>query len=307
MIRVILIGFSLLLAAAAGWAVKIYLSSQREELVAMKAALQPKVVVAPGVEVLVVRDAVQIAGVLSSGNLRWQMWPEEGVNARYITRKARPDAIDKFTGAAARQPLFVGEPLTEEKLVLKRDGSFLAATLAEGGRAVTVKVDEASGVSGLILPGDRVDVLLTHEVASREDDGKGGVVMGKRYVSEVIARDLRVVAIDQEIRHDDKAAPKVGKTVTLAVDAVQAEAISLGRVMGSISLSLRSAFGGESNTVRQRGFTSSTDISAALGERAASAARTPETVTYNVTVYHGLTPQQVRVNRDGRPPAGPAE
>ena len=294
-VRVVLISFSLLLAAAAGWMVKLYLSAQREQLVEMAAALKPVAAPSPGVEVLVVRDGVGIAGQLSSGNLRWQLWPEEGVNGRYITRKTRPDAVEKLSGAAARQPLFAGEPVTEDKLVLKRDGSFLAATLPEGGRAVTVKVDEATGLSGLVLPGDRVDIILTHDIPAREDDGRGGVQMVKRFVSEVIARDLRVVAVDQEIHHDDKAANKLGKTVTLAVDAAQAETVSLGRVMGTLSLSLRSAFGGDSAQARSRAYTSATDISAALGERAAPALRTA--AAYTVTVYHGLSPQTVTLAR----------
>ncbi len=295
MVRVVLIAFALLLAAAAGWMVKLYLSAQREQLAEMAAALKPAPPPSQGVEVLVVRDGVDIAGVLASGNLRWQLWPDDGVNPRYITRKARPDAIETLTGAAARQPLFTGEPVTEEKIVTKREGGFLAAILPEGGRAVAVKVDEATGLSGLILPGDRVDVILTHEISVREDDGRGGGQIVKRFVSEVIARNLRVVAIDQEIHHDDKATGKPGKTVTLAVDAAQAEAVSLGRVMGTVSLSLRSAFGGNAPDPRGHAYTSAGDISAALGARAAAPPRTAG--TYNVTDYHGLSAETVAVAR----------
>ena len=295
MVRVVLIGFALLLASAAGWMVKHYLAAQKEQLAEMAASMKPVAAPSPGTEVLVVRDTVDIAGVVSSGSLRWQLWPSDGVNSRYITRTARPDAIDKLSGAAARQPLYAGEPVTEEKLVLKQSGSFLAATLPEGGRAVAVKVDEATGLSGLILPGDRVDVILTHDIPVHEDDGHGGNSIVKRFVSEVIASDLRVVAIDQEIHHDEKATTKVGKTVTLAVNATQAETISLGRVMGTISLSLRSAFGRNDYDGRTRAFTSSTDVSAAL-----NAGATPRSSTsglYNVTVYHGLSAENVSVAR----------
>ena len=301
MVRVVLVAFALLLAAAAGWMVKLYLSAQRDQLVSMAAALKPPPAPTQGTEVLVVRDGVPVAGVLTSGSLRWEFWPDSGVDSHYITRKARPDAIEKLAGAAARQPLFPGEPVTEEKLVTRHDGGFLAATLADGGRAVAVKVDEATGLSGLILPGDRVDVILTHEIPAREDDGRGGVRMVKRFVSEVIAHNLRVAAIDQEIRHDDKAATKPSKTVILGVDATQAERVALGRVMGTLSLSLRSAFGGEAPESRGHAYTSATDISAALGEQAAppppavAAEKAPE--HYTVTVYHGLAPQTVALAR----------
>ncbi|MEI6557571.1 MAG: Flp pilus assembly protein CpaB [Rhodospirillaceae bacterium] len=295
MVRVVLIGFALLLAAAAGWMVKLYLSAQREQLAEMAAALKPAPTPSPGTEVLVVRDGIDIAGVLSPGTLRWQLWPDEGVNPRYITRKARPDAIDKLAGAAARQPFYPGEPVTEEKLVQKKDGSFLAAVLPEGGRAVAVKVDEATGLSGLVLPGDRVDVILTHDLPLREDDGQGGVTVVKRFVSEVIARDLPVVAIDQEIHHDDKAAGRPAKTVSLAVTPAQAETIALGRVMGTLSLSLRSAFGGNPPDPRARAYTSGSDVSAALGRRAAPPVRTA--TAYSVTVYHGRSAETVTLAR----------
>ncbi len=299
MVRVVLIGFALLLAAAAGWMVKLYLSAQREQLVVMAAALKPAASPGSSAEVLVVSDGVEIAGMLSSKNMRWQYWPDQGISPRYITKKSRPDAIDKLTGSAARQPLYAGEPVTEDKVVQRKDGSFLAAVLPEGGRAVAVKVDEATGLSGLILPGDRVDVILTHDVPVRQDDGQGGISIIKRFVSEVIAQDLQVIAIDQEIHHDDKAASKIGKTVTLAVNATQAETISLGRVMGTMSLSLRSAYGGDSASQRARRYTSDTDVSAALnaGATSLSQPQARSSPTYNVTVYHGSNAQTVAVAR----------
>ena len=296
MVRIVLIVVALVLAAASGWMVKLYLSAQRQQIAELAASLKPTAAPAENVEVLVVRDGLDIAGVLGGGNLRWQAWPADGVNARYITRKARPDAIDKLTGAAARQPLFAGEPVTEDKIVSKQDGSFLAATLPEGGRAVAVKVDEATGLAGLVLPGDRVDVILTHDIPVRQDDGTGGVQIVKSFVSEVIARDLRVIAVDQEIRHGEKpTASNQGKTISLAVDGAQAEAISLGRVMGTLSLSLRSAFAASAPDPHGRAYTSATDISAALSQRVAPPVRTAS--GYAVTVYHGTTAETVTVTR----------
>ena len=296
MVRIVLIVVALVLAAASGWMVKLYLSAQRQQIAELAASLKPAAAPAENVEVLVVRDNLDIAGVLGSGNLSWQPWPADGVNGRYITRKSRPDAIDKLTGAAARQPLFAGEPVTEDKIVSKQDGSFLAAMLPEGGRAVAVKVDDATGLAGLILPGDRVDVILTHDIPVREDDGTGGVQIAKSFVSESIARDLRVVAVDQDIRHGDKPTTgNQGKTISLAEDAAQAEAISLGRVMGTLSLSLRSAFAGSAPDPRGRAYTSATDISAAVGQRVVPPVRTAS--SYAVTVYHGTTAETVTVAR----------
>ncbi|MEI6987083.1 MAG: Flp pilus assembly protein CpaB, partial [Rhodospirillaceae bacterium] len=145
MIRVVLIVIALGLAASAGWMVKIYLTGQRARLTEMAANLKPQQL--PTTDVLVADSSLDITAMVTKGAMRWQPWPEDNVNSNYITRKDRPDAIDKLAGSAARQPLVAGEPIIEGKLILKKDGGFLAAVLEEGGRAITLKVDEASGIA----------------------------------------------------------------------------------------------------------------------------------------------------------------
>ncbi len=296
MVRVVLIGFALLAAAAAGWMVKLYLSAQREQIAEMAHQQAPKPVAVT--EVLVINGDLPIASVLSASDLHWQAWPDVGLNPHYITRRGRSDAIDKLVGAAARQPLFAGEPVTEDKMILKRDGSFLAAVLPQNGRAITLKVDESTGVAGLILPGDRVDVILTHEVKVRGTDSGGGPSVDRQFVGETIVHDLPVLAVDQELKHDDKG-NKVAKTVTLAVDVGQAEAIALGRSLGTLTLSLRSSFGALVADDRSRPFTAATDISNALraAEQPAAPASTPPVSTYTVTVFHGLNAETVTLAR----------
>lgn len=296
MVRIVLIGFALLAAALAGWLVRHYLSAQREQLAEMAAQHMPRPV--STTEVLVVAGPVGIAGVLSSGDLRWQAWPEQGLNDRYITRRNRPDALQTLAGAAARQPLFPGEPVTEEKLILNHEGGFLAAVLPQGGRGLTLKVDEATGLAGLIVPGDRVDVIVTHEVPVKIDPASGASPE-KQFVSETIVHELRVLAVDQDLKQEGKAA-KLGKTVTLAVDLGQAEAIAVGRALGTLTLSLCSSFGGPVPDGRKRPYTAASDISGAL--RAAEAVvpmpmPVAAPAAYMVTVFHGLTAETVTLTR----------
>ncbi len=298
MVRVVLIGFALLAAATAGWLVKHYLSAQREQLAEMAAHQVPKPV--PTTEVLVVTRNVGIASVLSSGDLNWESWPDRGLNEHYITRRSRPHALDELGGAAARQPLFTGEPVTEDKLILMRDGSFLAAVLPHGGRAITLKIDEATGLAGLILPGDRVDVIVTHEVPVKV---ASGVVPERQVVSETIVHELRVLAIDQELKQEGNKPPKLGKTVTLAVDIGQAEAIAVAEKLGTLTLSLCSAFGAAVADARERPYTSASDISGALRAAAAAAVPPPEApvvappAPYSVTVFHGVTAETITLTR----------
>ncbi|MEI8395619.1 MAG: Flp pilus assembly protein CpaB [Rhodospirillaceae bacterium] len=306
MLRLALIGVALVLAAVAGHMVKQYLDSQRAQLEEIAATKAPKPMVTA--EVLVAANGVNMAGTVSSGDLRWEPWPEEGVHSRYILRKNRPDAIEKLAGSTVRETMFPGEPVTEEKLILKQDGSFLAAIMPEDGRAITVKVDEASGLAGMLRPGDHVDILLTHEVPNKDAPSQSmSSGNGKNFVTETILRDLRILAVDQEFKRDDKSGTKApGKTsttVTLSVDIAQAEALAVSRSLGTLTLTLRSAFGTTNTDRRQQPYTASSDISSALrtGSRPAAPKPASEGAVsipgYTVTVFHGLTPETVTLGR----------
>jgi pilus assembly protein CpaB len=253
MLRIILIVAALLVAVLSGWMVQRYLAQQR---VASGIPVLPPVRTS---EVLISTAKIPIAGVVNRRSLAWQTWPAETLNPSYITRDKRPGALEELSDSAARQPLFAGEPLTEAKVVKRGSSGFLAAVLAEGRRAITLKIDDSIGLGGLVQPGDRVDVILAHKVMS--DAGESGAGF-RRAIGETIVHDIRVLAIDQVFNTDEKGTTKIGKTITLEVTSQQAEAIFLSRQMGVISLALRSAFGGEEE--RAQAFTSDQDISGAL-------------------------------------------
>jgi pilus assembly protein CpaB len=121
-------------------------------------------------------------------------------------------------------------------MVGPNDRGFLAAALGPGMRAVTVPVSSTTGVGGFIFAGDRVDVVLTQEVA-------GGGDGPPLRVSETIVRNMRVLATDQRTDSKDeegKTVPKVMSTVTLEVTPRIAEKVAVAQSVGSLSLSLRS-------------------------------------------------------------------
>jgi pilus assembly protein CpaB len=258
MLRIFLIVCALLVAAGVSLLTRNYLSARESHM-----ASAPASEAVAMAEVLVVTTDLEIGQIVGERNAAWQKWPKANLNAKYITRESSPDAIRALTGAAARQPLFAGEPVTSAKLVKREGAGILAIMLRDGYRAVTMKVDEAQGLAGLVKPGDRVDILLTHRVAIPADSE----LRGERNISEVIAHAVRVLAVGQEIKgEDDKN--KLAKSITIEVDPRQAEAITLGRSMGTLSLSLRSAFTGDDDGGdRPRGFTSDQDISGALRDR----------------------------------------
>jgi pilus assembly protein CpaB len=193
-------------------------------------------VVPAGPKVLVARKALPVGTIIDAEALTFQAWPKELIQNAYYTEGA-PDAdISKLLGTVVRNPVTAGQPLTKGALVGPNDRGFLAAALGPGMRAVTVSVSTTSGVAGFIFPGDRVDMVLTQDVA-------GGGDGPPLKVSETIIRNLRVLATDQRIDSKDEEGKTVVKTfssVTLEVTPRIGEKISVAQSLGGLSLQLRS-------------------------------------------------------------------
>ena len=163
-------------------------------------------------------------------DLRWQAWPDEDVPETYMQQGSHQ--LEEFVGAVARVSLMAGEPVTRRRLVKPGERGFLAAVLTPGMRAVAVPINETSGVAGLVFPGDRVDVLLTHSV---QPFGASRV----HKATETVLTNIRVLAIDQVI-NDTGGQPRVGRTATFELTPHQVEMVQVLRQIGDLSLSLRS-------------------------------------------------------------------
>ncbi len=156
--------------------------------------------------------------------LTWQSWPDEKLHQSYLI-KGKAD-LSELVGAVVRRAIAAGEPVSTGRLIKPGTRGFLAAVLRPGYRAVSLRINATSSISGLIFPGDRVDVILTHKVG------------GKR-VSETVLTNARILAIDQQT-NDQSQAPKVGKHATFEVTPKQAEMFTVLAGMGTLSLILRS-------------------------------------------------------------------
>jgi pilus assembly protein CpaB len=214
-------------------------------------ASAPAVATAPTHRVLVASSALPAGTILKPEQLRWQAWPADAPTGAYLTEAST--RIDQLNGAVVRSSLAAGEPLSASRVAYPGDRSFLAAVLRPGYRAVTVNVSAASGVAGFVLPGDHVDLIL-----SRTLDAGGGQ---KRFVSETVLTDVRVVGMDQ--RASDQNDPKkdviVPQTATLEVTPKGAEVIAVASELGRLSLSLRSLAAPETPAVEARVVTRTSD------------------------------------------------
>jgi pilus assembly protein CpaB len=104
--------------------------------------------------------------------------------------------------------------------------------VAEGKRAITVRVNDVVGVAGFALPGNYVDILVNTQ-------GEGTGASGRaENISKIVLERILVLAVAQEASRDDTK-PKVVNAVTLEVTPDQAEKLDLARSVGSLSLVLR--------------------------------------------------------------------
>ncbi len=175
------------------------------------------------VPVVVVSKDVPAAVALSEDQLKVRQWPSDSVLAGKFSR------LEDATGRVTAISLSAGEPVLESKLAPKGVIPGLTALLPMEKRAMTVKVDEASGVAGFLNPDNRVDVVVTVD--------KGN--FNKDPISKVVLQNLRVLGTGQRIEKRLGEKPQVVPTVTLEVTPVEGERLALATREGMISLVLR--------------------------------------------------------------------
>lgn len=254
--RFIILIVTVLLAVVAGF-VTLRLSgapqqSETEQSVAQQSAPRGDVAT---VNVLVARNDILLGTVVDGTMVDVQPWPQNLVLDGFIV-SGSPEA--KVEGMIARGDFKAREPLMLSRLGNPNDASFLAAALAGGMRAVTVAVDPVSGVAGYVFPGDRVDVLLTHNVpqaAASQLFGEAGMMAGagKPTTSEVLLPNVRVLAVNlrkppqpKQQQPDGQQAPtppavETPANLTIELSQEDAKKLRLAEKNGTLSMALRSA------------------------------------------------------------------
>ena len=224
--RLIVLALALVAAGAAAYLVRGLVLEGNKQVAG------PAEPVIPTVDVLVASSVLTPGHTLRGGDMRWQTWPESALAEGQVTRGSAPSARDDFQGSMVRRAFAVGEPIVSSAVVRPGDAGLMAALVSPGMRAMSVPVSDETSAGGFILPGDRVDVLLTREVGEDRRDSS--------YVSETILSNLRVLAIDQTFSEDIDGGALVGDTATLELSPYEAEVLSLAQATGDIALALRS-------------------------------------------------------------------
>ncbi len=159
---------------------------------------------------------------LAAGSVKIVSWPRELIPPQAAS------AMQQVDGRVAVTPISTGEPILFSKLAPVGTAAGLSSMLDESKRALTVRVDDVSGVAGFVHPRDKVDVLVDMKMQGGNNDS----------FSKTILQNITVMTIGQTTETKDNK-PTVVNTVTLEVTPVQAEVLNLASSEGKIRLALR--------------------------------------------------------------------
>ena len=190
----------------------------------------------PTKPVAVAASDLDIGAELTRDNVKVIQWPANAVPANVIG-----DAKD-VVGRGLILPMIQNEPFLPMKLASAEAGAGLPPAIPPGLRALSIKVNEVIGVAGYVLPGTRVDVLVT---VSPGQGGQGDMT------SKVILTNVQVLAAGTKIdRETDKNKPMAVSVVTLLVSPEEAERLTLASTEGKIQLALRNPLDKETPATR---------------------------------------------------------
>ncbi|MGB8817905.1 MAG: Flp pilus assembly protein CpaB [Rhizobiaceae bacterium] len=141
-------------------------------------------------------------------------------------------------------PMAANEPVLLAKLSGKDGRASLSNLLEPGMRAVSIRVDDITGVAGFVTPGDRVDVLLTRQKTNVQQQSNSEEVTAatptSELASEVILQNVKILTTDQTA--DQSATqPTIARSVTVEVSTDDAQKVALAQQLGTMYLLLRSA------------------------------------------------------------------
>jgi len=174
-------------------------------------------------QIVVAALPVQVGAKLTEADVRLAPWPKAvPIDGSYTL-------VTEVIGRGVLVPMVPNEPILSTKLAAAGSGAGLMSTIPDGMRAVSVKVNDVIGVAGFVVPGSRVDLIL-----SGSPNASGNVEMSK-----VILENIQVLAAGQNVANDDNGKPLNVQVVTLLVTPEQSETLALASVDGRIQLALR--------------------------------------------------------------------
>ena len=177
---------------------------------------------APGVEVVVAANDIPVGAKVGENDVKVVRFPATDLPSNCFHLKT------SVVGRGAILPIARGEFFLPNKLAGENGGSGMQSLIPPGMRAVSVRVNEVIGVAGFVVPGTRVDVLLTGNPAGANDQQ-----------TTTVLENIAVIATGQKLERNSAGEPQVTPVITLLVSPGDAQKLTLATTQGKIQLALR--------------------------------------------------------------------
>jgi pilus assembly protein CpaB len=177
---------------------------------------------APKGQVILAMKDLPVGAVVGEQDVRTVEWPGDAIPPGFLS------VPEEVVGRGIITPVKLNEPLLEGKLAPRGAGGGLPTIITEGMRALSVRVDDVIAVAGFVIPGTRVDVLLTKQVSGQN-------------ITRAILQNVQILAAGQSIQTDAEGKPVTVAVITVLLSPEQAEVLTLAATDGRIQMTLRNA------------------------------------------------------------------
>jgi len=201
----------------AAYGIYNFLSHRQKEADSLRAANQDIIVAAQDIP----PGTTLNDEAVKKGMLKTTPWPKTSIPAGAFS------STQQIIGKVNRVKILANEPILESRLA--GEGAGLTVRLEAGKRALAVRVDEIIGVSGFIVPDDRVDIILTTTPLGADQSNR---------ISKIVLQNKRVLSVAQSTEQKD-GKPQLARSITLEVTPEEAEKLSLASQEGQIVMALR--------------------------------------------------------------------
>lgn len=241
------------------------------------------------VTVVVASTKLSFGDNLTRDNLKEVSWPASSVPpGAFSTINEILDGADRRVALQNMEP---NETVLHSRVSGFGGRATLSQVISDGMRATTIRVNDVNGVAGFVLPGDRVDIMLTRST-------KSGAAARDSTVTDVIIQNLRVLGVDQ-ISDEDASDPVVPKAVTLEVSPQDAQKLSLAASIGTLTLSLRNYVSAGTEDATKYKTVSINDLRPVGAQPTAGpVAPAPVSTSPTVRVTRGMKSSSEKVSRD---------
>jgi pilus assembly protein CpaB len=221
----IVMALALLSGLAAAWLALNYLRQPENPI----RAVEPT-----ATEVVVAARDLSLGTILTAEDVKLAGWPGGLLPEGYSS------SVEEVLGRGVITNVVLNEPLISSKIAVKEAGGGLPIVIPEGYRGVSVRVDDVISIAGFVLPGTRVDVMVTLDQGAQQGNP----------ITKLMLQNIPVLTSGQVVEQDINGEPVQVTVITLLVNPEQAEQLVLAATRGRIQLALRNTLDIDSVTTQ---------------------------------------------------------